>query len=54
MVREQSNQSNLEGSEARALRDQVEAGLKAQGLWNQMIEGTDRYVAVYYQMVHMV
>ena len=37
--------TNLEGSEARALRDQVEAGLKAQGLWNQMIEGTDRYVA---------
>ena len=37
--------TNLEGVEATTLRERVESGLKQQGLWNDMVNGTDRYWA---------
>ena len=39
------SETNLEGEEATKLREKVKAGLVEQGLWDSMINGTDRYVA---------
>ena len=39
------NKTNLEGSAATKLRKKVKSDLIEQGLWDQMINGTDRYVA---------
>ena len=37
--------TNLEGAEATKLIESVEKSFKEQGIWNQMLNGTDRYVA---------
>jgi len=37
--------TNLEGTEATELREKVTSGLKQQGLWDKMVNGTDRYWA---------
>ena len=39
------SKTNLEGSAATKLRKKVKSDLIEQGLWDQMINGTDRYVA---------